>query len=525
MRTVGRRPGNTRLMVNTTIQGDHERTHRKNARRFQCHYCKKYRGKNGFSRKDHLASHVKNYHHIDVSHLPGIAVRNTLDAVQSSGSVGHDPGDDAFPKSPLLEARDAKATPSPTPQPLITISKEPKCWGRGEDDPFPSRLQNHPTALRVTEIPWITGASPSKLQAKSLKRTRRRRAVQDFGNLEEDQPEDTMPMSTHMSMKQALIDRGEDIPRYAHPAGKTVSGYGGDYPVVSYTARNVKGTPSTFSFDNNTIFDSSVLDTPVLISPITSIQGRFSPDTSIWEDFSAGQTAKRPVASDARSTVRQKFDWQVGRNEANPVHDGWKDQDTMITHQQSGPEVHDSAANLYRARAQQPQSTSRQMGQRHPIEFPPHTPQQEQNQRQMRRKLLSSSPTAKSPDNASLRWITATKPDDFISNAKMRVVRSAAMASYLKTTKNHAGKQLGSSQHRSSIGTQASQKPRRHHSSYQEPGEQLREGKQSSELIKRNLIHREEGKQVQQRARCMANRLCRFISKVLISTGGGRTFL
>jgi len=42
----------------------HQRTHQGDAQRFPCKYCKKYRGKNGFKRKDHLTQHVRNYHHI-----------------------------------------------------------------------------------------------------------------------------------------------------------------------------------------------------------------------------------------------------------------------------------------------------------------------------------------------------------------------------------------------------------------------------------------------------------------------------
>jgi len=42
----------------------HQRTHREDAKRFPCKYCRKYRGKNGFKRKDHLTQHVRIYHHI-----------------------------------------------------------------------------------------------------------------------------------------------------------------------------------------------------------------------------------------------------------------------------------------------------------------------------------------------------------------------------------------------------------------------------------------------------------------------------
>ncbi|KAJ5058630.1 hypothetical protein J3E72DRAFT_196388, partial [Bipolaris maydis] len=40
------------------------RKHRDDAKRFPCKYCKKYRGSNGFKRRDHLTQHIRNYHHI-----------------------------------------------------------------------------------------------------------------------------------------------------------------------------------------------------------------------------------------------------------------------------------------------------------------------------------------------------------------------------------------------------------------------------------------------------------------------------
>ena len=42
----------------------HGRVHREDAKRFPCKHCKKYRGRNGFKRKDHLTQHIRNYHHI-----------------------------------------------------------------------------------------------------------------------------------------------------------------------------------------------------------------------------------------------------------------------------------------------------------------------------------------------------------------------------------------------------------------------------------------------------------------------------
>ena len=42
----------------------HQMSHREDAKRFPCKYCRKYRGSNGFKRKDHLTQHLRGYHHI-----------------------------------------------------------------------------------------------------------------------------------------------------------------------------------------------------------------------------------------------------------------------------------------------------------------------------------------------------------------------------------------------------------------------------------------------------------------------------
>ncbi|KAF2093255.1 hypothetical protein NA57DRAFT_23935, partial [Rhizodiscina lignyota] len=39
--------------------------------RHPCPHCKKYRGNNGFKRRDHLTQHLRNYHHIDVDEREG----------------------------------------------------------------------------------------------------------------------------------------------------------------------------------------------------------------------------------------------------------------------------------------------------------------------------------------------------------------------------------------------------------------------------------------------------------------------
>lgn len=42
----------------------HQFAHSATTTRYPCKYCKKYRGQDGFKRKDHLTQHVRNYHHI-----------------------------------------------------------------------------------------------------------------------------------------------------------------------------------------------------------------------------------------------------------------------------------------------------------------------------------------------------------------------------------------------------------------------------------------------------------------------------
>jgi len=75
-----------------------------------------------------------------------------------------------------------------------------------------------------------------------------------------------------------------------------------DFHRPNSTLNNLDRKPSAFSFDDNATLDSTILDTPVLMSPTTSTQGIFSPDTSIWEDFSAGQFVDRTATSSVVNT-------------------------------------------------------------------------------------------------------------------------------------------------------------------------------------------------------------------------------
>lgn len=48
----------------TNVLRRHYLNHVADAQRYPCPHCKKYRGKNGFKRKDHLTQHLRGYHHI-----------------------------------------------------------------------------------------------------------------------------------------------------------------------------------------------------------------------------------------------------------------------------------------------------------------------------------------------------------------------------------------------------------------------------------------------------------------------------
>jgi len=75
-----------------------------------------------------------------------------------------------------------------------------------------------------------------------------------------------------------------------------------DFHRPAPTITSMDRKPSAFSFDDSATLDSAILDTPVLMSPTTSTQGIFSPDTSVWEDFSAGQFVDRTASSSVVNT-------------------------------------------------------------------------------------------------------------------------------------------------------------------------------------------------------------------------------
>jgi uncharacterized Zn-finger protein len=57
----------------------HLRSHGQSAKRLSCSYCKKYRGSNGFQRKDHLTQHIRNYHHIGEDEVWRVSLDKSYD--------------------------------------------------------------------------------------------------------------------------------------------------------------------------------------------------------------------------------------------------------------------------------------------------------------------------------------------------------------------------------------------------------------------------------------------------------------
>lgn len=70
-----------------------------------------------------------------------------------------------------------------------------------------------------------------------------------------------------------------------------------DFHRPSSTLSSTGRKPNAFAFDDPQTLDAQILDTPTLMSPTTSTQGIFSPDASIWEDFSQSQFVDRTATS------------------------------------------------------------------------------------------------------------------------------------------------------------------------------------------------------------------------------------
>jgi len=89
----------------------HQLKHKRIVPRHPCPHCRKYRGNNGFKRKDHLRQHIRNYHHIDAD----------AQDPNADGSVGHScpfegcdkTGLNGFETEKLMKVHLKKEHPSP----------------------------------------------------------------------------------------------------------------------------------------------------------------------------------------------------------------------------------------------------------------------------------------------------------------------------------------------------------------------------------------------------------------------------
>ena len=88
-----------------------------------------------------------------------------------------------------------------------------------------------------------------------------------------------------------------------------------DFHRPSSTLSSNDRKPNAFSFDDQQTLDHAILDTPTLMSPTTSTQGIFSPDASIWEDFSQNQFVDRTATSSVvNSNVNNPFFTEQSNN-------------------------------------------------------------------------------------------------------------------------------------------------------------------------------------------------------------------
>ncbi|KAE9379950.1 hypothetical protein N431DRAFT_122026 [Stipitochalara longipes BDJ] len=89
----------------------HQLAHRSTVPRYACLHCRKYRGANGFKRKDHLRQHIRNYHHIDDSPRGSNADESAGHACTFDGC--DKTGLNAFETEKLLKVHLKKEHPSP----------------------------------------------------------------------------------------------------------------------------------------------------------------------------------------------------------------------------------------------------------------------------------------------------------------------------------------------------------------------------------------------------------------------------
>ncbi|KAN0119341.1 hypothetical protein V8E51_001549 [Hyaloscypha variabilis] len=108
---VCRYPECTSEATRSAEMSRHHLTHRKSTPRHACPHCRKYRGENGFKRKDHLRQHIRNYHHIDVD---GDQAMVSDPIMHSCPFEGCDKtGFNAFDNVKLLKVHLKKDHPSP----------------------------------------------------------------------------------------------------------------------------------------------------------------------------------------------------------------------------------------------------------------------------------------------------------------------------------------------------------------------------------------------------------------------------
>ncbi|RAR01839.1 c2h2 transcription factor protein [Stemphylium lycopersici] len=130
-------------------------------------------------------------------------------------------------------------------------------------------------------------------------------------------------MSAHMSMKQALMDQGDDVPDFAHSARQSVSSFGHDSPATPHTAQDdmdfkmpANGEP--LRRVDSWLFDEFCTYNDVDMRPVPKFERTYTDiaaDTGFYEpNASAASTSQsKPAQSSLLSPYRSSANENVQR--------------------------------------------------------------------------------------------------------------------------------------------------------------------------------------------------------------------
>ncbi|RMZ69276.1 c2h2 transcription factor [Pyrenophora seminiperda CCB06] len=145
----------------------------------------------------------------------------------------------------------------------------------------------------------------------------------NFNNYSQSSANMNDTMSAHMSMKQALMDQGDDVPDFAHSARQSVSSYGHDSPATPHTAQDemdfkmpANGEP--LRRIDSWLFDEFCTYTELDMRPVPKFERTYTDiaaDTGFYEPSAASQpiSQSKPAQSSLLSPYRSSGNENVQR--------------------------------------------------------------------------------------------------------------------------------------------------------------------------------------------------------------------